>query len=156
MSEQATRSQPDFRAMAENFAKTMHCNCDLDNWQPEPDTGHSHVCRIHRAAKDARRDDAGYIGKQVPIPAKPKAPQPESRKIDDGGPILPGPCQHETNIDIHEGMSLREWYAGQALAGMTATAYLAAAGEMSIPAAAKDLAEICFATADALIAASKS
>jgi|GEM_PF-1614689 len=28
----------------------MACNCDLDKWQPEPTTGHSHVCRIHKAA----------------------------------------------------------------------------------------------------------
>jgi hypothetical protein len=24
------------------------CNCDLDNWQPKPSTGHSCVCRIHK------------------------------------------------------------------------------------------------------------
>jgi len=29
----------------------MRCNCDLDNWQPETDTGHSWVCRIHKVAK---------------------------------------------------------------------------------------------------------
>lgn len=28
----------------------MGCNCDLDNWEPETSTGHSHVCRIHAAA----------------------------------------------------------------------------------------------------------
>ena len=28
----------------------MRCNCDLDNWEPERSTGHSHVCRIHKAA----------------------------------------------------------------------------------------------------------
>lgn len=28
----------------------MGCNCDLDNWEPERDTGHSWVCRIHKAA----------------------------------------------------------------------------------------------------------
>jgi hypothetical protein len=28
----------------------MRCNCDLDNWQPEQSTGHSHVCRIHKEA----------------------------------------------------------------------------------------------------------
>lgn len=28
----------------------MRCNCDLDNWQPERSTGHSHVCRIHKRA----------------------------------------------------------------------------------------------------------
>ena len=28
----------------------MRCNCDLDNWEPESTTGHSHVCRIHAKA----------------------------------------------------------------------------------------------------------
>lgn len=28
----------------------MRCNCDLDNWEPERSTGHSHVCRIHKTA----------------------------------------------------------------------------------------------------------
>lgn len=36
---------------AENLkAAGMRCNCDLDNWEPEASTGHSWVCRIHRAA----------------------------------------------------------------------------------------------------------
>jgi len=30
--------------------QSMQCNCDLDNWQPERSTGHSWVCRIHKAA----------------------------------------------------------------------------------------------------------
>lgn len=25
----------------------MHCNCDLDTWEPESRTGHSFVCLIH-------------------------------------------------------------------------------------------------------------
>jgi hypothetical protein len=33
--------------------KGIRCNCDLDNWQPENDTGHSWVCRIHKSAKSA-------------------------------------------------------------------------------------------------------
>ena len=32
--------------------ENMQCNCDLDNWSPEPDTGHSWVCRIHKKAKE--------------------------------------------------------------------------------------------------------
>lgn len=28
----------------------MRCNCDFDNWSPEPPTGHSYVCRIREAA----------------------------------------------------------------------------------------------------------
>ena len=38
------------RDLACEIAPTMQCNCDLDNWQPEPATGHSCVCRIHKAA----------------------------------------------------------------------------------------------------------
>ena len=38
------------REIAKEIAKTMRCNCDLDNWQPDTRTGHSWVCRIHRAA----------------------------------------------------------------------------------------------------------
>lgn len=38
------------RDAAAELKKTMQCNCDLDNWQPEASTGHSHVCRIHRTA----------------------------------------------------------------------------------------------------------
>ena len=29
----------------------MRCNCDLDNWQPNIDTGHSWVCRIDKEAR---------------------------------------------------------------------------------------------------------
>lgn len=39
------------------IAPTMQCNCDLDNWQPEASTGHSWVCRIHKAAVDRCRAD---------------------------------------------------------------------------------------------------
>lgn len=38
------------REKAKELAKKMRCNCDLDNWQPDTRTGHSWVCRIHRAA----------------------------------------------------------------------------------------------------------
>ena len=40
---------------AEIKASGMQCNCDLDNWQPEPKTGHSWVCRIHKAALERAR-----------------------------------------------------------------------------------------------------
>lgn len=41
------------RAIAEQLkADGMRCNCDLDNWEPERTTGHSHVCRIHKAARE--------------------------------------------------------------------------------------------------------
>jgi hypothetical protein len=27
----------------------LQCMCDLDKWEPEPITGHSFVCPIHKA-----------------------------------------------------------------------------------------------------------
>ncbi len=46
------------RAHAEEIkAEGMRCNCDLDNWEPEPGTGHSHVCRIHKEAMRRRFAD---------------------------------------------------------------------------------------------------
>lgn len=33
----------------------MQCVCDLDRWEPEQDTGHSHVCPIHRRMKSLWR-----------------------------------------------------------------------------------------------------
>ena len=38
------------RQVAARLRETMQCNCDLDKWQPQRSTGHSMVCRIHRAA----------------------------------------------------------------------------------------------------------
>lgn len=39
----------DMRERAKELRKTMRCNCDLDRWEPERSTGHSWVCRIHKA-----------------------------------------------------------------------------------------------------------
>ena len=38
------------REFAKELAKTMRCFCDLDTWEPERTTGHSHVCPIHDKA----------------------------------------------------------------------------------------------------------
>jgi hypothetical protein len=38
--------------------KTLRCNCNLDKWEPGRDTGHSWVCRIHKAAKEEYRKQA--------------------------------------------------------------------------------------------------
>jgi len=38
----------------------MRCNCDLDNWEPEKSTGHSWVCRIHKAAEAIRNMPRKY------------------------------------------------------------------------------------------------
>jgi len=43
-------SKETLREIAKRLEKTMRCNCDLDNWQPDTRTGHSWVCRIHKAA----------------------------------------------------------------------------------------------------------
>ena len=45
------------RAIATAFKGTMRCNCDLDNWVPIEHTGHSWVCRIHRATIAVRNGD---------------------------------------------------------------------------------------------------
>lgn len=42
-------------ARVAELEKTMQCNCDLDNWEPEQNTGHSWVCRIHEAALGAEK-----------------------------------------------------------------------------------------------------
>jgi hypothetical protein len=46
------------RDHAKEFAKSMRCNCDLDNWEPERTTGHSWVCRIHKAALAKARGES--------------------------------------------------------------------------------------------------
>lgn len=38
-------------------AEGVKCNCDLDKWQPEPNTGHSFVCHIHKEALTRYRAD---------------------------------------------------------------------------------------------------
>lgn len=40
------------------YSDGMQCNCDLDNWQPEKTTGHTWVCRIHKAAIAKARGQA--------------------------------------------------------------------------------------------------
>ena len=47
------------KEIARELEKTMRCNCDLDSWEPEPDTGHSWVCRIHKAAKLKKAEGKG-------------------------------------------------------------------------------------------------
>jgi hypothetical protein len=40
----------EIRKIAKEKSKTLQCNCDLDNWQPDERTGHTWVCCIHKAA----------------------------------------------------------------------------------------------------------
>lgn len=47
----------DFKEIARTLKdQGMKCNCDLDNWEPEASTGHSWVCRIHKAARERDRN----------------------------------------------------------------------------------------------------
>jgi len=48
--DRANQRREAVRAKAKELNKTMRCNCDLDNWEPEDISGHSHVCRIHKEA----------------------------------------------------------------------------------------------------------
>lgn len=50
MTKATQTSKPDAREIAKELKQTMQCNCDLDTWEPERSTGHSFVCRIHKAA----------------------------------------------------------------------------------------------------------
>ncbi len=45
------------KGLAVEFSKTMQCNCDLDRWEPEKHTGHSHVCDIHKAVMEREHND---------------------------------------------------------------------------------------------------
>lgn len=40
-----------------DVVKEHRCNCDLDNWEPQLDSGHSHVCRIDKIARERQRDE---------------------------------------------------------------------------------------------------
>jgi len=44
----------------------MQCNCDLDKWEPERSTGHSCVCRIHKAATRIHEMPHHYTDGQIP------------------------------------------------------------------------------------------
>ena len=80
-----------------------------------------------------------------------------SAAIDDGGPIHPGQWydfQPTTGIQVvreqWQGMSLRDWFAGQALAGLRSNS------DESGGVSAEDLAECAYIQADAMIAARKA
>jgi len=38
------------KAVVKELEQKMPCQCDLDKWQPDPRTGHSWVCPIHKQA----------------------------------------------------------------------------------------------------------
>lgn len=63
----ATTRKPALREIAEflRFVRGMNCNCDLDNWEPELSTGHSQVCRIHKAAMTASAELCAEIAQST-------------------------------------------------------------------------------------------
>jgi hypothetical protein len=55
----------------------------------------------------------------------PAAPQPQRSSYSDGGPAFPCPVEFDPNNQLVShgsfGMTLRDWFAGQALAGLQAS-----------------------------------
>lgn len=64
-------------------------------------------------------------------------------KINDGGPAFPHPAGWRRDPEISDGMSLRDWFAGQALAGILGA---------SPPPFCEDAAEDAYRYADAMLA----
>jgi hypothetical protein len=83
-----------------------------------------------------------------------------SAPIDDGGPAFPIPDSHHANGQVQygaNGMTLRDWFAGQALAGEMAS-QSAEKGEYLISCSSETLekkASLFYRFADAMIAARK-
>jgi hypothetical protein len=44
------------KSIVDEVKKQHQCNCDLDNWQPIVQTGHTTVCRIHKIAVEKWRN----------------------------------------------------------------------------------------------------
>ena len=71
----------------------------------------------------------------------------DSKTVDDGGPAFPVP--NDANTNGQEGMSLRDWFAGQALEG-----YMSILDSRKNPDYQED-ATFMYQMADAMIAARK-
>jgi hypothetical protein len=85
----------------------------------------------------AAREDWDHFVRSFPEPGEP---------IDDGGPAFPKPDCAE--LGAQPGMSLRDWFAGQALAGMMASDECASDSF-------EDTAPSAYRLADAMLAARK-
>ena len=79
------------------------------------------------------------------------------RATNDGGPAYPVAPSWNPNGDMVEGgfpgMSLRDWFIGQALAGMCASSYWCENAQANDPVATKALADSSVAVADAILKA---
>ena len=49
-------SKKKLKEIVAELEKKLRCNCDLDRWEPERNTGHSWVCRIHKEAEKKMRE----------------------------------------------------------------------------------------------------
>lgn len=79
---------------------------------------------------------------------------------DDGGPAFPRPFSKDGDTEAwsQEGISVRDYFAGQALTGMIAEGMFASAlsQEGDTPAAFGRMAEDCYGFADAMLTARKA
>jgi hypothetical protein len=83
----------------------------------------------------------------------PAAPQPQQGSYSDGGAAFPMPHHHDSTKgcyhQFHAGMTLRDWFAGQALAGeLTNYPNAAPQGDQC-----HSLATKCYELADAMLKA---
>lgn len=81
-----------------------------------------------------------------------------------GGPAFPGKAINfrdedgvlQRRYDIYEGMSLRDWFAGQALAGWLSSFPPVARVDMTSPTVGESVAEVAYYFADAMLAERKA
>ena len=79
-----------------------------------------------------------------------------SEQIHDGGSALPTADSYHPSGQIaygRKGMTLRDWFAGQALAGMAASSYWAENVQANRQDYMKPVAESAYAIADAMLKA---
>lgn len=62
----------DLKELVKELEGMLQCNCDLDKWEPERNTGHSFVCRIHETALRIHKlDNVKQILKDLKARNKP-------------------------------------------------------------------------------------
>lgn len=81
----------------------------------------------------------------------------DTKKIEDGGPAFQTFRQHALGSveEVNPGMSLRDWFAGQALSGLLACDEAGGEGTSRYPELCDAIAEASYAYADAMLIARK-